>query len=180
MTKTQEQRVADAVMQAPVEVTVGATTYEVAPPTLATLISVSEIVSHLPRLPEVENGDIITSALSYASECESLGLLAATLILGAREAKVPAVSERPSSLLSRVLRLVRRERTPKVTRGEVLAREILETLSPVELQAVVSDVLKRMEISNFFALTTFLNAVNLLRPTKVENETTASGRSSEE
>nr|DAO98933.1 MAG TPA: hypothetical protein [Caudoviricetes sp.] len=180
MTETQEQRVADAVLQAPIEVKVGATTYKVAPPTLATLIRVSEIVSRLPRLPEVENGDLITSALSYASECGSLGLLAATLILGAREAKAPAVSEPPSSLFSRVLRLVRRERTPKSTRGEVLAREILETMSPVELQAVVAGVLKQMEIANFFALTTFLNAVNLLRPTKVENETTASGRSSEE
>lgn len=180
MTETQEQRVADAVLQAPVEVKVGATTYKVAPPTLATLIRVSEIVSRLPRLPEVENGDLITSALSYASECGSLGLLAATLILGAREAKAPAVSEPPSSLFSRVLRLVRRERTPKSTRVEVLAREILETMSPVELQAVVAGVLKQMEIANFFALTTFLNAVNLLRPTKVENETTASGRSSEE
>ena len=156
MTKTQEQKVAAAVLQTPTKIKVGGTTYEVEPPTLATLITVSEIVSALPTPPDKEGADVITASLAYAASCKPLGLLAATLILGARVAK------------------------EKRTRGEVLGEEILEHCTAKEVQAIVADTLKQMEIASFFALTTFLKGVNLLRPTKVESETTASGQSSEE
>ena len=70
--------------------------------------------------------------------------------------------------------------TEERTRGEVLGEEILEHCTAKEVQAIVANTLKQMEIASFFALTTFLKGVNLLRPTKVESETIASGQSSEE
>ena len=176
MTKTQEQKVAAAVLQTPTKIKVSGTTYEVEPPTLATLITVSEIVSALPTPPDEGGADVITASLAYAASCKPLGLLAATLILGARVAKEKA----DVSPIARIKRWFGLKGTEERTRGEVLGEEILEHCTAKEVQAIVADTLKQMEIASFFALTTFLKGVNLLRPTKVESETTASGQSSEE
>lgn len=176
MSKTQEQKVAAAVLQTPTKIKVGGTTYEVEPPTLATLITVSEIVSAFPPPPDKDGSDFVTASLAYAASCKPLGLLAATLILGARVAKEKA----DVSLFVRIKRWFGMKGAEERTRGEVLGEEILEHCTAKEVQAIVAETLKQMEISSFFALTTFLHGVNLLRPTKVESETTASGQSSEE
>lgn len=176
MSKTQEQKVAAAVLQTPTKIKVGGTTYEVEPPTLATLITISEIVSALPTPPDKEGSDFVTASLAYAASCKPLGLLAATLILGARVAKEKA----DVSPFVRIKRWFGMKGTEERTRGEVLGEEILERCTPEEVQRIVAETLKQMEIASFFALTTFLKSVNLLRPTKVESETTASGQSSEE
>ena len=162
---------AAAVLQTPTKIKVGGTTYEVEPPTLATLITVSEIVSALPAPPDKEGVD-----LASAASCKPLGLLAATLILGARVAKEKA----DVSPFARIKRWFGVKGAEERTRGEVFGEEILEHCTAKEVQAIVAETLKQMEIASFFALTTFLKGVNLLRPTKVESETTASGQSSEE
>ena len=50
-----------------------------------------------------------------------------------------------------------------------LAKELLEDLSPRELNQIVSQILSKMQIADFFGLTTFLTELNLLHPRKVEN-----------
>lgn len=148
MTKTQEQKVAAAVLQTPTKIKVGGTTYEVEPPTLATLITVSEIVSALPTPPDKEGADFITASLAYAASCKPLGLLAATLILGARVAKEKA----DVSPFARIKRWFGMKGTEESTRGEVLGEEILEHCTAKEVQAIVADTLKQMEIASFSRL----------------------------
>lgn len=50
-----------------------------------------------------------------------------------------------------------------------LAKELLGDVSPRELNLIVSQILSRMQIADFFGLTTFLAELNLLHPRKVEN-----------
>ena len=61
-------------------------------------------------------------------------------------------------------------RTREIDRKAELTRELLETQSPRELFNLTARLLKRMQIADFFGLTTFLTEINLLRQTKVEEE----------
>ena len=165
--KTIEQRVAETILQKPEEITVGSKTYRVAPPSTATLILASEAVSRFPQLT-LDKERVMEDTLANARHCGIIGDILAILILGGKAVRED--SERPRK---RWLRLQRRE-----GRKERLARELLEELSPHELQALAVRLLQGIQVSDFFGLTTFLNTINQTRPTKAEvvNATTASGQ----
>lgn len=61
------------------------------------------------------------------------------------------------------------------TAREVLSRELLENASPRELHNALAQLVKKIQVGDFFGLTTFLTEINLMRPTKVVTEQTASG-----
>lgn len=163
--QTLESKTAQTVLQQPSEVVIGGHTYTVAPPTTATLIRVSELVSQLPSL-KLDGDQLVAECLGVAQDCRVLGDIAAVLVLGA---------PRHQSSLCGIwgLRMAREKR-----RREALAREILETATPAELNRMVAKALSGMDLGDFFALTTFLLEVNILRRTRKveENGTTASGR----
>ena len=172
--RTLEQKAADTVLQRAAKVKVGGKEYEAASPSIATLVLVSEAVSRLPRR-KLDGDILVTECLDVAKHCRPLGDVAAALILGARQYG-ETIPEPKKGLLTRFSGLFHKEgRTPE-TKGEALSREILETYSPRQLYDLVAMLLQRMELADFFAVTTFLTEVNLLRRTKVENGTTASGR----
>lgn len=154
MAHTIEQTAGDTILQQTDKVRVGGKTYRIAPPSIATLVLVSQHISRLPRV-SLNDGDIVSESLSIASDCKAIGDIIATLIIGAKRR-------------FRVLFHYRRRR---------LARRLMHQCTPTELHALTVRLLKTMQIGDFFALTTFLLEINLLRPTKVENETTASGQS---
>lgn len=156
--QTLEQKTAQAVLQQPIEVEIREKKYKIAPPSIATLILVSEGISTLPRVT-LDNGKIVEESLAIARECRVLGDIVATLILGAKKASKHGI----------INRLFNRKR-------QRLAKTLLEELSPSELHALTAELLKTMQIGDFFGLTTFLLEVNLLRPTKVVSETTAFGQ----
>lgn len=156
--KTTEQRVAETILQKEKTVKVGALTFTVAPPSVATLILASEHISRLPQV-QLDSDKIVEESLFVARECSAIGEVVATLIIGAKRAQKTALSRR----LHR--RRVRR-----------LSRKLLTELPPSQLHQLVAELLKGMELGDFFALTTFLIELNLTRPTKVVNETTASGQ----
>ncbi|MDO5305577.1 MAG: hypothetical protein Q4E87_08400, partial [bacterium] len=109
-----------------------------------------------------------------------IGEIAAILILGAKGLTV-TVKEWMVFEERRVFGLLRREKTVEVERTvdrkAELAKELLEEHTPSELFTIITKVLATMELSDFFATTTFLIEINLLRQTKVvENPTTASGQ----
>ena len=158
MTQTIEQQVGKAVLQQGNAIFVGGVKYTVAPPSTATLILVSEGISTLPRVT-LDNGKIVEESLAIARECRVLGDIVATLILGAKKASKHGI----------INRLFNRKR-------QRLAKTLLEELSPSELHALTAELLKTMQIGDFFGLTTFLVEINLMRPTKVETEATASGQ----
>lgn len=176
--KTTEQKVSDTILQKPIEVSVGDRKYTAAPASTATLILVSEAISLLPHA-KLDPERLVEDSLSIAKDCRPLGEIAAILLLGAKNLKETVkvrqkVEKRRLFGLVKVTETIETERV--IDRKAELATELLDDLSPRELNNLVVSLLQKMELGDFFGLTTFLTEINLLRPTKVENETTASGR----
>lgn len=171
MNKTIEQTVAETILEQPFEVKVGEKSYQVAPASTATLILVSEAISQLPHIA-LDTEKVVEETLSIAKDCRILGDIAAILILGAKsiteKKKVPQIKEKRY-----LCGLIRRPYTIEVEitidKKAKLAKELLEDVSPRELNLIVSQILSRMQIADFFGLTTFLTELNLLHPRKVEN-----------
>lgn len=166
MNKTIEQTVAETILEQPFEVKVGEKSYQVASTSTATLILVSEAISQLPHIA-LDTEKVVEETLSVAKDCRILGDIAAILILGAKK-KVPQIKEKRY-----MCGLIRRPYTVEVEitidKKAELAKELLEDVSPRELNLIVSQILSRMQIADFFGLTTFLAELNLLHPRKVEN-----------
>jgi len=165
-----ETRVAEAILQQPMEVAVGKSKYLVAPPSVATLILASEAVSRLPQ-GALDEQRVLEETLAKAEYCRPLGEVAAILILGAKGlTETRKVKEKQPRYY--FFGLFCRTKTVEVERAfnrkEELANELLENLSPSELNMLISRILKTMQIADFFGLTTFLTGANLLRPTKVD------------
>lgn len=176
MEQTIEQRVAETILQKATEIKVGDKTYTAAPPSIATLILVSEAVSHLPHI-KLDDTDIVREVLSVAKDCRLLGDIAAILILGARhinDKEIRVQTEEKRYLCG----LIRRKRKTSVVTDSktLLAQELLETVSPARMHQIITQLLSGLDLGDFFALTTFLIEINLMRQTKVETETTAFGQ----
>ncbi len=178
MTTTIEDNVAGAILQKDYEITVGDKKYKAAPASTATLILASEAISHLPHI-SLNPEKVVEESLSMAKDCRALGDVAAILLLGAKNLS-KTIKTRQTKEKRYLWGLIRRNATVEVERTvdrkTELANEILENCSPKSLNLLIGGLLQKMELGDFFGLTTFLTEINLLRPTKVVNETTASGR----
>lgn len=160
MEKTTEQKVAEAILERPiVTATIDGAEYRMAPPTLATLIEVSEIVSTLPivNAREVKNEQIIYSVLRNAKDYRKIAHICAVLLIGAEPDNLS--TDKPKRKIWRF----KRRKTSEV---ETLASKILQSLSPLQAWELITKALSAMEIGDFFAITTSLSEVNLLKPTK--------------
>lgn len=156
---TIEQKTAETLLQKPQEVIIGNKHYSAAPPTIATLVLVSEAISQMPKLElDPEGRNIVGECLRSAKDCRFLGDVAAILILGGKRLRKGG----------RRL-FCRNER-------KALARDILENYSPSGLQSLIAALLQRLELGDFFALTAFLQDASLAKATRAVNQTTASGR----
>lgn len=171
-----ETRVAQTILQQPEEMTIGGKTYKIAPPSVATLILASEVVSHLPQV-HLDEEKVVEETLSIAKDCRKLGDLLAILILGAKHIN-DKVERREKQRKQHLWGLFNTTRTVTITETakEVLSRELLEDITPRDLQNSVAKIISMMQVGDFFGLTTFLTEINLMRPTKVETEPTASGQ----
>ncbi len=178
MATTIEEKVAGTILQKDIEVTVGGKKYKAAPASTATLILASEAVSRLPKV-NLNPEKVVEESLSVARECRPLGDIAAILILGAKNL-TETVKARQTVEKRRLWGLVKwteeTEVEQVIDRKAELAKQLLEDLSPRALNLLVAQLLQKMELGDFFGLTTFLTEINLMRPTKVGNETTASGQ----
>lgn len=167
MNKTIEQTVAETILEQPFEVKVGEKSYQVASASTATLILVSEAISQLPHIA-LDTEKVVEETLSVAKDCRILGDIAAILKNITEKKKVPQIKEKRY-----LCGLIRRPYTVEVEitidKKAELAKELLEDVSPRELNLIVSQILSRMQIADFFGLTTFLAELNLLHPRKVEN-----------
>lgn len=177
-TKTIEQKVAETILQQPYDIVVGDKTYTASSPSTATLILVSEAISKLPHIV-LDPNNLVEESLSIAKDCSVLGDVVAILILGAKNIK-ETVKRREVKEKRFLHGLIRRkyeiEKEIVVDRKAELANELLEELTPSELHSLTASLLQRMDLSDFFGLTTFLTEINLLQQTKVVNEATASGQ----
>lgn len=177
MEQTIEQKVAEIALQQPTRVHVGERVYNVAQPTLKTLILASAAISMLPQ-KSLDDKHILEEVMYIAKDCGILGDVAAILILGAnglRETRKTPVKRRRRGFLGLLgfKHTVEEEQEVDV-KGE-LAEYILDNLSPKQLRDIIISLINRLQLGDFFGLTTFLIDLNLLRPTKVE-ETTAFGQ----
>jgi len=168
MKKTIESKAAATILQRPNEITVGNKTYQVAPPSPATLILVSELVSQMPQI-NLDESDIISESLRVAKDCRVIGDIIAVLILGAQNLL------QTKRVIKRVWLIFPKYETIIVDRQKELATEVLYDLRPIELNAIVQKLMVMMELSFFFSLTTFLIGINLLKVTK-DPGTTQSGQ----
>jgi hypothetical protein len=165
---TIESRVAATILERTVStLEIEGVTYNIAPPTIGTLILASEIVSFFPQIDDVDDKQRIFMALFKAKDFKMLADLAAVLILGSKR----LTEEREVTVEKRHLfGLIKRKHRVKQTvdlRAE-LAQKILDNVRPSVLFEVIVKRLRDNEIMTFFAITTSLNAANILKPTKAE------------
>lgn len=161
--QTIESRVAAAILERPTgEIEIDGSKYKIAPPTLATLILVSELVSTLPIVEKTEDNERKTySVLHHAKNYKALGDIAAVLILGA---KVIKEDEQRIEKPRRWYSLRRRRRVTSIRKE--LAEKILDNVRPSVLFDCIIRRLKDNEVGIFFLITTSLSEANLLTPTK--------------
>ena len=177
--QTIEQRVGATLLQQPRQVEVAGKTYSVAPPTIATLILASEAISLLPQ-ERLDDQHIVEETLRIAKDCRILGDILAILILGAKGLTEERTTEERTTEERTLFGLRRRRTTRTIDRKRELADELLEALAPRDLWRLISELLRDMQLGDFFGATTSLLEVNLTKATRgVATETTARGRSSE-
>lgn len=185
MTENIETKVARTILQEPEKITVGDTVYQVAPPSTATLILLSETAARMPQ-DKLDPERIVDETLSIAKHCRPIGEFAAILILGAKgltETRKAVKTVEKTVYEPCLFGLLKRPRVIAETveeedvidRKAELAKTLLEELPPRELHNLTARLLQRMQIADFFGLTTFLIEINLLRQTR-EVGTTASGQ----
>lgn len=162
-TKTLEQRAAETLLQKGKDVTIGGKTYRIAPPSIATLILVSEAISHLPAV-KTDTEQVTEEVLARAGGSAPIGDALAAFILGAK--RIREQEEEAAAFRRRWWQRRKRAVAPAMSEREALARTILEELTPRETFALFASVLREMQLTDFFGLTTFLSDVNLLRATR--------------
>lgn len=182
-----EQQAAATILERPIAtVTIAGKPYEVAPPSTATLIMVSSLISELPEIdPNTPDSEILPTILGAAKECGTLGQIAATIILGAKRIKQHPLITVDTYNVVRKWSWRRFRRVEKVVSSPIgvferdhIADIILEEMTPAALHEFLMATLSEAHLADFFVLTTSLQAKSLLKKSEVE-ETTASGLSSE-
>lgn len=164
MSTSVQAKVADTIMQKQLEVKLGGRIYRVAPPSIGTLILVSDMISQLPEETPTRKGREKEDILAIAKDFGLVHEIMAILILGAKE-----INYAGKNLF------VARHRKKKYSR---LVNKLRDTVSPEEAARVIIPMLDSLQLKDFFVVTTFLQGINLTKPTKVETETeaTASGQ----
>ena len=165
---TIESKVAAAILERKVgSIKIEGVTYEIAPPSLATLILVSETISTLPTFDKLDKSQWLDIVAHYAKDYKPLGDIAAILILGAKnlteKRELIIEKRRFFGLLKRRVKVVE-----TIDRKAELANALLLNVRPSVLNDTIIERLKQNEAASFFATITSLSAVNILKPTKAE------------
>ena len=158
-----EQEVAGAVMQRQETITINDHTYRYPRPNLATIMEASEDISKLPEVKIDEKGYIVEETLRIARHYRVISKIVAKILVGVRYYKFP---------IRRFF--YRLFITPKIRRIE---DRVMNDIPPADLKNLFLSLLGRMQCADFFAITTFLQGINVIKPTrKVESKTTVSGQ----
>jgi len=169
MEQTIESRVATAILEKAIDsIEIEGKTYDIAPPSVATLILISELVSTLPVVERVPKEQVVYSVLHNAKDFAALGDICAILILGAKN----LTEQREEVEEQTFLHFFKRKRkvVKTIDRKAELARYILENMRPTTIFNIIVKRLQDMEVGDFFAITTSLSEANILKPTKEEVE----------
>lgn len=168
MRSTKERHTAEVILQKKQVIEVGGVEYTVAPPSIATLILVSELVAEMPYV-NADSDNVLSETLRVAKDCSLIGDILATLILGANK----VMNEKLEATRKRRNTFKRRNRDCKGRKE--LAADLLQYKTPEEIADLTVTLLKGMQVASFFGSIAFLSGINLLKPTR-ESETTVSGQ----
>ncbi len=164
--QTIESKVASAILERSIAtIEIEGAKYEIAPPSVATLILLSEIASRLPTVEPVSKDKIVYSVLRNAKNYRPLGDLLAVLILGAKGLTETTTRKVVKRRLLGLIKTVAEE-TVTVDKKAELSKILLENVRPSILFNLIVKRLNEMEIGDFFGITTSLSEINLLKPTK--------------
>lgn len=155
---TIESKSSKTILEEPTEYTIQGVAIKAAPPSTATLIKVSELVSQMPEV-KTDVEQMIYEALRVARKCRIIGKIAAYLLLGVKGEQT--IRERS------VLGLFSLK---KKIDAEELAYLIIHE-PPSVLSQIIVERLNALEVSDFFGITTSLAEVNILKPTNQKEKT---------
>ncbi len=162
-----ESKVADTILEKDKVVKIGGVSYNVAPPSIATLILFSKYTAKLPK-EMLDSDNAIASLLQNAPMLEAVGGAMASLILGAEK------FETHTDNVNAIRLFGGKSWKNAETVGEKLAKELNK--APIDdIVKAFFELLEFMNLKSFFQLTTSLIEMNLTKPTK-EVGTTASGQ----
>lgn len=172
--ETLEKAVADAILErASDSITIEGHKFDIAPPTPATLILISELVSTMPTVNK-NASNVLYEVLGTAKDLRVIGKIVATLILGAKRIRENRKIEAVETVKTRrwswhKFRHVEKETAKaRTSLSEVdwLADKLLYEVTPQTLLQVTAKRLGQMQLADFFALTTSLSVQNLTKRTK--------------
>lgn len=146
MKETIESRVASTINAEDVNIKIGKDTYQFARPTIRTMIELGKLISNLPKV-EVVSGREINSIMNIAKDLKPVGTIFATFIVGYE--------------VNTFMSLI------KKIRIKILASKILNRYTCSELNNALMRMLSSLELTDFFALTTSLGTINILKKTEV-------------
>lgn len=167
-----ERAVASAILERKAaSIVVDGRRYAVAPPTLGTIILVSELASRVPVVDvaaeDKEGSMYLGKVLAAGGAAGVLAEIAATLILGAKAIKTQAEARGEARgpfrrCLDRVL-----GREPQgVNDLAALTRLIEDNVAPAALADIVNTRLVDLQLGDFFGLTISLQGANRIKPTR--------------
>lgn len=151
-----EKRAVTEILEQPTTLTLGGRTFRVPPPSYATLLRVSQLVTQMPQNDinptEVTESQLVAYVINNAKDYQLLPELLATLLVGVHKTF-------PRALKNKRIR--------------PLSKWIAERVPPSEQTQAISTLLSRLEIADFFWLTTFLSKMRVAKPTREVGETEA-------
>lgn len=158
-----EEKVAQTLLEEPTTVTIGGEAYQVAPPSIFTLVRASKYISKIPT-DTISEGNIFGSIIHNAEDYENIAWAISVIVLGN---EFTEVETNPKWQFWK--------RKKSVTKGENLVKKLMKT--PItEVTDAFFKVLGQIDIRAFFVITTSLKGMMITKPTKeVGNEMTASG-----
>lgn len=158
-----EEKVAQTLLEEPTTVTIGGEAYQVAPPSIFTLVRASKYISKIPT-DTISEGNIFGSIIHNAEDYQNIAWAISVIVLGNEFTEVETYPKWQFW-----------KRKKSVTKGENLVKKLMKT--PItEVTDAFFKVLGLIDIRAFFVITTSLKGMIITKPTKeVETETTASG-----
>jgi hypothetical protein len=151
-----ESNTAKAILEEPTVYSIQGVAIKAAPPSTATLIKVSGLVS---QIPQIRSGveEVVLETLRVAKDCNVIGEIAACLLVGHKG---------KAFIKRKLFGLIPYKR--RIT-SEKLANMILDE-PPSFMAQIIMERLNSLEVADFFGITTSLAEVNILKPTKKAKE----------
>ena len=158
-----EEKVAQTLLEEPTTVTIGGEAYQVAPPSIFTLVRASKYISKIPT-DTISEGNILGSIIHNAEEYENIAWAISVILLGKDFTQIVTYPK---------WQFWRKKKN--VTKGELLAKKLIN--SPItEVSAAFLIVLAKISIRSFFVIPTPQKLIFTKKQTTyVYTHTTASG-----